>query len=76
MEKAFAKRVKQEHIGWVCRTWIETPDGNKMEFNYFLTEDEANQFGQAFNSQIGGNETAREYEVYKHFTDPFEYIRG
>lgn len=65
--------VKQ-HDGWTCRTWTEEAGEWKSEFDTFRTREEAEEHGQTFLSLIRRDETAREYEVYKHFPDPFHPV--
>lgn len=61
----------QTQTGWICRTWTETSEnGWTSQFDRFDTEEEAREFGYAHNRNIGYSELAREFEVYKDFTDP------
>ena len=63
--------MKQEFCGWICRQWIETPSGWTSDFDRFYTAEAAREHGQIFLSLIGGDETAREYEVYKDYKTTF-----
>ena len=63
--------TKQKHIGWICRAWTETSHGWTSEFENFATEEEAREHGYKFCQMMNQDELAREFEVYKNFTDPF-----
>lgn len=65
--------VKQ-HDGWTCRTWVEENGEWTSEFDTFRTQEEAEEYGRVFLTLIRHDETAREYEIYKHFPDPFHPV--
>lgn len=65
--------VKQ-HDGWTCRTSVEEGGYWKSNSNTFRTQGEAEEYGQAFLRLLRSPEAAREYEVYKHFPDPFHPV--
>ena len=62
--------MKQKHIGWICRQWTETEHGWTSDFDRFSTEEEARNHGEIFVRNIRTDELAREFEVYKDFTEP------
>lgn len=63
---------KQVFIGWICRCWTETSlEGWTSEFESFDTEEEAIEYGKHHNAMLGRYELARDFEVYKNFSDPF-----
>lgn len=62
----------QTQVGWICRTWTNTVEnGWTSEFDRFDTEQEAEEYGRIHNKLIKRDELAREYEIYKDFTEPF-----
>ena len=63
---------QQKFIGWVCRMWSHSIEhGWTSYFETFPTREKAEECGRTHNSYLRKDETAREYEIYKQFTEPF-----
>lgn len=59
---------RQEFVGWICRTWIETVlNGWVSEIDRFDTREEAEDFGRSHNKNIKYDELSRDFEVYKDY---------
>lgn len=60
--------MKQVENGWKCHVSILQKGGWHDAWEWYPTQEEANEAGQKFLSQIDKeHEEAREYEIYKHF---------
>lgn len=71
--KMMQTTVKQ-HDGWTLKATIEEAGDFRDYYRVFKTREEAEENGRKFIGNIHGIETAREYEVYKHFPDPFNPV--